>query len=223
MKDYYSKNLNAGNLEKCYQIAPPRIKQYMKAEMDYVLDHIQPNDTVIDLGCGYGRTLPAIAEKAGFVIGIDNSLHNLQMAKNRLKNYSNIFLAIMDAELLGLPDQSMDTVVCIQNGISAFKVEPIVLIRETIRLTKPDGKILFSTYSEKIWEERLDWFVKQSNAGLLGEIDWDLTGDGTIVCKDGFRATTFTSKQMLDFVTGAGHQGTIVEVDSSSMFVVISP
>jgi hypothetical protein len=34
-----------------------------------------------------------------------------------------------------------------------------------------NGLILFSSYSSEIWKERLDWFRKQHQTGLLGEID----------------------------------------------------
>ena len=64
----------------------------------------------------------------------------------------------MDAINLGFQDSIFDMVVCIQNGISAFHVDLRALIQETIRITKPGGKILFSTYSDKFWEQRLKWF-----------------------------------------------------------------
>jgi 2-polyprenyl-6-hydroxyphenyl methylase/3-demethylubiquinone-9 3-methyltransferase len=36
----------------------------------------------------------------------------------------------------------------------------------------------------------LKWFELQSEVGLLGEIDYEKTKEGVIVCKDGFTATT---------------------------------
>jgi len=83
-----------------------------------------------------------------------------------------------------------DVVFCIQNGISAFGVDQKRLIAESIRVTKNNGVILFSSYSPKIWDARLEWFRMQSQLGLIGEIDEEKTRNGTIVCKDGFRATT---------------------------------
>lgn len=87
---------------------------------------------------------------------------------------------------------------CIQNGISAFGVNKKRLIAESIRVTKVNGIVLFSSYSPKIWEARLEWFRKQSQFGLIGEIDEEKTCDGTIVCKDGFKATTISNEQFAE-------------------------
>jgi hypothetical protein len=36
--------------------------------------------------------------------------------------------------------------------------------------------MLFSTYCERFWEERLKWFEIQAQHGLIGEIDYHATG-----------------------------------------------
>ena len=90
-------------------------------------------------------------------------------------------------------------------------------------MTRPGGMILFSTYSEKFWEHRLEWFRRQADAGLLGEIDWAKTGQGVIVCKDGFTATTVSPRQFYSLLTGLNVEATIVEVDDSSLFCELVP
>jgi hypothetical protein len=52
MNNYYSEKLAAEHLKKCYDIAPPRVQQYLEAEIQYVLSHIKTHDLVIELGCG---------------------------------------------------------------------------------------------------------------------------------------------------------------------------
>ena len=78
-----------------------------------------------------------------------------------------------------------------------------------------------STYSEKIWPERLLWFELQAKAGLLGEIDYDKTGDGEIVCQDGFTATTITEDQFIELTDSLDAELFITEVDRSSLFCII--
>ncbi len=85
-------------------------------------------------------------------------------------------------------------------------------------MTKDNGVILFSSYSPKIWQARLEWFRKQSQLGLIGEIDEEKTCDGTIVCKDGFRATTVSSDQFIKLFDEFGLNASIIEVDESSIF-----
>jgi 2-polyprenyl-6-hydroxyphenyl methylase/3-demethylubiquinone-9 3-methyltransferase len=218
MKGYYEDKLSAERLKLCYEIAPPRVQQYLKAEIEHVLGAIRPGDAVLELGCGYGRILPSLAKKASLVIGIDNSLSSLFQGIDFLKNYSNCHLAAMNAINLGFQDEIFDCVVCIQNGISAFHVNRQDLIRESFRVTKPGGIMLFSSYSDKFWKERLQWFGLQSEAGLVGEIDWEKTKHGVIVCRDGFTANTVRAEEFLSLTAGLDVKARIVEVDESSLF-----
>ena len=218
MTSYYEDKLSAERLKRCYEIAPPRVQQYLEAEVAHVLERIRAGDTVLELGCGYGRIIPSLAQKAGTVIGIDTSLASLAMAKQMLVNFSNCWLLGMNAVQLAFRDRVFDCVICIQNGISAFHVDQRALIRESVRVAKPGGQVLFSSYSDKFWEERLRWFRIQSEAGLLGEIDDERTGEGVIVCKDGFTATTVRPGDYMALTSGLNLNAQIVEVDESSLF-----
>lgn len=208
---------------RCYEIAPPRIKQYLEAEIDYVLQKIRPGDLVLELGCGYGRVLRRLVSKARIVFGIDTSLASLLLAQQMLDDVSNCKLISMNALHLAFCDRAFDLVACIQNGISAFHVNQKDLIRESIRVTKPGGTVLLSTYSDKFWNDRLEWFRLQSEAGLLGEMDPEKTGDGVIVCKDGFTGTTVRPEQFRSLTAGLNVDAQLVEIDESSLFCEIVP
>ncbi|MFH1194722.1 MAG: class I SAM-dependent methyltransferase [bacterium] len=222
-KKYYEKKLSADKLKQVYEIAAPRVRQYLNAEMNYVLQKIKPGSSVLELGCGYGRVLSALAKKSKKVIGIDTSLSSLMMGKEMLKNISNCYFTRMNAAQLAFPSHTFDAVVCIQNGVSAFHVDKKKLILESIRVTKPGGVISFSSYSKKFWNYRLEWFQKQSDAGILGEIDYERTVNGNIVCKDGFTATTVSPEQFTDLTAGIdGIETQIEDVDGSSVFCVIN-
>ncbi|MEA2021282.1 MAG: class I SAM-dependent methyltransferase [Candidatus Caldatribacteriota bacterium] len=220
-KSYYSEKLSAGKLRKCYQIAPPRIKKYLNAEIKHVLNKIKSSDMILELGCGYGRVLKEICKKAKKVIGVDISWPSIELAKRLLKRNLNCQLLQMDAINLEFPNYYFDTVICIQNGISAFKVNKKELIKEAVRVTRRGGLVLFSSYSEKIWEERLKWFLLQSRAGLIGEIDINATGNGIIVTKDGFRATTISPVEFSSLTSELNLDINIEGVDNSSIFYEI--
>ena len=85
-------------------------------------------------------------------------------------------------------------------------------------MVKDGGVVLFSSYSPKVWEARLEWFRRQSLFGLVGEIDEERTCDGTIVCKDGFRATTVGGDEFVELFGDLGLDASIIEVDESSVF-----
>jgi 2-polyprenyl-6-hydroxyphenyl methylase/3-demethylubiquinone-9 3-methyltransferase len=217
----YLEKLSAEKLKRCYEIAPPRVQQYLRAETEFVLKNIRPGDVVLDLGCGYGRTMRTFAHKAGFVVGIDISCSSLLLGQSYLRLTRNRLLLEMDAAKLAFFEGTFDAVVCIQNGISAFHRDPCRLFQESVRVAKPSGVVLFSTYSEKFWDHRLEWFRKQAEEGLLGEIVEERTGNGVIVCRDGFQASTCTGKQFRDWAAQLPVSFEIIEVDQSSLFCVI--
>ena len=223
MDRYYSDKLSAERLRQCYEIAPPRVKQYLQAEIDYVLKHVRPGTSIVELGCGYGRVLGALAEHVDTIVGIDTSLGSLLMARDLLGDRGNCHLVQMDAVNTGFANDAFDAVVCIQNGISAFHVDHRELVREAVRITRPGGLAMFSTYVERFWEHRIKWFELQAAVGLLGEIDHDASGDGVVVCKDGFRATTVSPREFMRMTDDLDAEVSLVEVDGSSLFCEIQP
>ena len=218
-KDYYAKKLSAERLRKVYEVASPRVRQYLEEEIRFVLDRIAPDARVLELGCGYGRVLERLASRTKKIVGIDTSWESLKIAAQQGRAGS--MLALMNAVSLGFAEKTFDLVVCIQNGISAFKVEPLDLMREAVRVTRAGGRVLFSSYSESFWPQRVEWFREQAGHGLLGEIDEEATGNGVIVCKDGFKATTFSPDDFLALASSLGLTAEIFEVDESSIFCEI--
>ncbi len=223
MKNYYAEKLSAENLYRCYEIAPPRVRQYLEAELNFVIERISPCDLVLELGCGYGRIIPTLAKKARLVVGIDTSIASLIYAGAFLHRTRNYFLIQMNAAQLAFFDRTFDVAICIQNGISAFHIDQKQLIKESVRVTKTGGKILFSSYSEKFWQHRLEWFKLQSEAEMLGEIDYEKTGGGVIVCKDGFTASTVDRNRFLTLTSEINVEINIQEVDESSLFCEMNP
>jgi 2-polyprenyl-6-hydroxyphenyl methylase/3-demethylubiquinone-9 3-methyltransferase len=222
MYDYYSDKLAGEKLRRVYEIAPPRVRRYLNAEIDYTLTRFDPGAEVLELGCGYGRVLSRLADKAGFTCGIDTSLDSLHMVRKEYPQLENCSLVAMDAACQAFRENSFDAVICIQNGISAFHVDRLELLRQSLKTVRRGGRLIFSSYSEHLWEARLDWFRKQAAAGLLGEIDEQKTGDGVIVCLDGFTATTVSPHAFLRLAGQLGVKAMVSEIDRSSVFCEIS-
>lgn len=221
MSDYYAAKLSAERLARVYELAGPRVRQYLAAEIDYVRRHLGPGDRVLELGCGYGRVLTPLSRQAGLAVGVDTAKGGLTWAVQRGLLSDKVQVAAMDASRLGFPNDAFDAVVCIQNGISAFGVDPETLIDEAARVARPGGRVFFSSYADAFWPHRLEWFRRQAEAGLLGPIDEAATGDGVIVCRDGFRAVTFTPDDFRRLTDRLGLTADIVEVDRSAVFCVI--
>jgi len=223
LRDYYSDKLSAERLRRCYELATPRVQHYLEAEIDFVRQKIQSGNLVLELGCGYGRIIPRLAAKSGLIVGIDTSYSSIMYGLHLIKYIEHCHLLVMNAVQLGFPDQTFDRVICIQNGISAFHVDPRQLIREAVRVTKPGGSAIFSSYADQFWPHRLEWFKLQADAGLVGEIDYEKTGNGVIVCRDGFTATTVRPREFKKYKGGIMAEIRIEEVDQSSIFYEIIP
>lgn len=218
MAGYYQEHLSGTRLKEVYALASPRIRQYLRAELDHVIELVGGRNRVLELGCGYGRALKAIAPHVGRAMGCDVSLSSLRHAQTFLGEVSNCDLLRMDAGRSAFQENTFDSVVCIQNGISAFGVNRLTLVGEAVRVAKVGGLILFSSYAPGIWEERLDWFREQSRAGLVGPIDDRESRSGTIVCKDGFRSFTVSGEEFSALFAKLGQRSQTIEVDNSSVF-----
>ncbi len=218
MEGYYEEKLSGERLRQCYEIASPRVKQYLEAEIRFVLDRLEPTDAALEFGCGYGRVALRLAETAKRVVGIDTSSESLDLARRIAGPGSRCEFLEMNALDLAFPAGEFDAVVCVQNGVCAFGVDQEQLIGEALRVTRPKGRLLFSTYAQAFWPHRLAWFEAQAKAGLVGEIDCDATRDGVIVCKDGFKVDTLTPQTLRSLCASLGLSGQITEVDGSSVF-----
>ena len=218
MPGYYTETLAAERLRACYDLAPHRTKAYLEAEIEFVLARTTPSTFALELGCGYGRVLERLLPRVRIAFGIDTSLSSLCMALEYLGSKRSVRLACMDCIQMGLRDRSFDLTICIQNGICAFAVDQRQLIREAMRVTRSGGLVMFSSYTPQFWPHRLEWFEIQSAHHLIGEIDYQATGNGTIICKDGFRATTADKGTFEKLAVSAGVTARLTEVDGSSLF-----
>ncbi len=217
--DSYYERLSAERLERCYEIAPPGVKAYLDLEGEYVCASMASGARVLELGCGYGRVLAALARKSGWLAGVDLSLSSLALARRRVPGAA---LAQMNVAALSFRPASFDLVCCPQNGISAFHVDQRALLASALRLVTPGGQAQFFSYADAFWPHRLAWFRIQAAEGLIGEIDEAATADGTIVCKDGFTATTVSPDRFRELTQGLGTSVSVSVLGEASVVCTIT-
>jgi ubiquinone/menaquinone biosynthesis C-methylase UbiE len=102
----------------------------------------QPHEFVLDVACGPGAFVLAIAPRVSFAGGIDLTLEMLRQARQfqAEKQISNAVFACADADHIPFPDACFDLVSCQQ----AFHhiTKPELVLKEMIRVTKPQGRLL---------------------------------------------------------------------------------
>ncbi len=220
-ENYYAKSLNAKRLQQVYETAIPRVEQYLRCEIELVASDLKKSDDVLELAAGYGRIMKEVAPFAKSVTGLDISCENVRYGKEFLKDSPNVTLLEMDVHKMDY-DCCFNAVLCLQNALSAVKATvPEAFAAHVLRSLKEGGRAYFSTYHPKFWESRLAWFVEQAEKGLLGDIDFEKTKEGVIVCKDGFKATTHSIEDFEKIGLASGYPWRIFEVDDSSIFLVI--
>jgi SAM-dependent methyltransferase len=139
--------------------------------------------TVLDLGCGSGRTAFAASRLSGAkgkVIGVDPREGLIetaekkipgQMKKFRHKNHNVEFLNGYPEDLasLGIKDNSVDVVVA--NEILNLSPDKKAVFAEIFRVLKPGGELCFSTI---VTDRRLPAFLGEDvplmRAGLAGAL-----------------------------------------------------
>ena len=121
-------------------------------------------------------------------------------------------------ERMGLPAEAMQEMAqTIVSQVTAGKVEPRQLLLEAVRVTRPGGRVILTSYAPQFWPHRLEWFQTQADHGLLGEIDYQATGDGVIVCTNGFKATTFSMDDLKKLASLCKVEAHIYTIDNSSV------
>jgi SAM-dependent methyltransferase len=110
----------------------------------------QPGDRVLDVACGRGACVRAVAQHVGatgYALGTDLSSAMVEMAR---QDFADLDLAtqvefrIADGEDLDLPDDSFDVVLC---GFGVFLFpDPAAAISESRRVLRSGGRFAGSTF-----------------------------------------------------------------------------
>jgi SAM-dependent methyltransferase len=105
---------------------------------------VKPSDRVIELGCGPGVAVNALAGRAteGLVVGVDHSPVVLRQARRRNADAINAGLVRLiqaPVERLQLADGPFDAALAV-NTVGMW-AEPVLRLREIGRLLRPGGRI----------------------------------------------------------------------------------
>lgn len=113
----------------------------------------QRSDVVLDVGCGDGMHLRALADRIGRGIGIDFAPRMIEVARRHTDD-ETIDFRVDDAERLEtIPDASVDVVICV--GVLEHVLSPRCVFREVRRVLNPGGRFVALTLNGTHWWYRL--------------------------------------------------------------------
>ncbi len=102
---------------------------------------------VIDLPCGDGRNVPALAESIPFVVGADSAPNALAIAHKTLAESAvkNCVLVEADIFATGFYDDQFDGVFCCD--VLSHLTDPLGAFRELLRICRPGGYVVANLFA----------------------------------------------------------------------------
>ncbi|MEE2852962.1 MAG: methyltransferase domain-containing protein [Actinomycetota bacterium] len=152
MNDQYRATYTHGHHESVLRSHQRRTAEDSAA---YLLPHLRPGLSVLDVGCGPGTITADLAARVapGPVTAVDQVADVLSVARDEVqrRNLSNVSFATADVHNLDFPDDAFDVVHAHQ--VLQHVSDPIAALREMRRVCAPGGIVAArdADYSGFIW------------------------------------------------------------------------
>lgn len=124
---------------------------------------IQADNRVLELGCGFGRSLPTLSAMAAEVSAVDISEQMIRAAQEAC-TAPNVHFYVSPSEALPLPSGAFERVVCFAAFDAMYQTEALV---EMHRVTADGGKILITGKNDNYRPD--DIKALEAEAGARGK------------------------------------------------------
>ncbi|WP_328329119.1 methyltransferase domain-containing protein [Streptomyces sp. NBC_00455] len=124
------------------RLAATDLGRAYKGRMLEELD-VRPGQAVLDLGCGPGADLGALAEAVtgtGTVIGVDHDRAAVEAAEERTAGANTVTVRLGDVHDLPLPDRAADR--ARTDRVLQHVADPGAALREIRRVLRPGGRLV---------------------------------------------------------------------------------
>lgn len=140
----------------------------------FLARHFHAGQTVLDLGCGTGRTLTQLAHMGCRVIGLDLSTPMLQKASQAMANQPHA-IGLVQANLVDLgciETASVDGVVCLFSTLGLIHPHQArqQVLNEAYRVLKPKGRFVLHAHSRtyNVWiRQTRGWWLRDLGSSWL--------------------------------------------------------
>lgn len=125
---------------------------------------ITEKDRVLEIGCGFGRSLPELCKNALEVSAVDISQEMINIAKDACPQ-DNVSFHVSPSESLPFADGSFDSVVCFAAFDAMYQAEALVEIN---RVSKVGAKILVTGKNDNYFDDDSDAMAAEIGARSKG-------------------------------------------------------
>lgn len=137
---------------------------FWESEEVLIKKYFKVGSTVLDIGCGVGRTTIPLYTLGYKVLGVDITPRMIENAKKIADSKSlNITYEIGDATKLKYKDNSFDNALFSNNGWTQIpgKDNRLEALKQTYRVLKPGGYYIFITHIRKLGGSYIMFWIKQ--------------------------------------------------------------
>ncbi len=185
------------------------IKDWLEKENIYLRKKIKKDSIVLDVGCGFGRNVKTIINIAKKIIGIDNNKDLFEEIREKLSKFKNVEVFLEDARKMHFDNNIFDCSICMGNTFGDFGKDKLKILKEMKRVTKKEGKIIISVYSENALDIRIEDYKR------IG-IKIKKIQNGTIYSENGLILEQFNKEKLKKLFDSAGLNVKIIELNSIS-------
>lgn len=166
-----------------YSLGNPQILEAATREVVDELDRygvLRPDATVVELGCGIGRFLVALAPRVGRIWGLDLSPAMVAVARRRCAAFPQVQVDIASGrDLVPVADGAADLVLAVDVFPYVVQAGPALveaLFQEIDRVLAPDGELALFQFSYRgdLQQDRDDVQALAARHGLVVRISGEL-------------------------------------------------
>ena len=136
-------------------------------EMTVLSDCLGSAKTLLDVGCGTGRHVVALAQSGLRILAVDMDKEYVEAAKEKIRSkrlIDAVDLMIVDARHIPLGEVSFDAVVCMGNvlgDVGVKRQDRIAIVEETIRVAGSDAVFIIELV-HRYWRpsDLLVWLLR---------------------------------------------------------------